>query len=282
MPAWLLLLLLSVSIIAYSISISWDGANLWFGTNPADLDRKALGVAAADIVKALLLLLIAGLWTQRQRALSLGLAIVLVGTTVLSVQATYSAFTAGRSEVIGEKEAEKEKLADLRDERARLVQELETYKGLPSARALREQHRAMEFDRRWDTSEGCTNATALGSRRFCAKRAEIFSQITGATKAEQIRERIDTLSQEIRKQTTTETATATAPDLQRISDITGLDTQGVIGLRSLIVAIALDLLAAIMVVATSHSFLSSNMKAEQRSLQDRPPKPHERKEGRQE
>ncbi len=144
---------------------------------------------------------------------------------------------------------------------------------------IREHHRAMEFDRRWDTSEGCTNATALGSRRFCAKRAEIFFQITGATKAEQIRERIDTLSQEIRKQTTTETATATAPDLQRISDITGLDTQGVIGLRSLIVTVALDLLAAIMVVATSHSFLSSNMKAEQRSLQDRPPKPHERKEG---
>lgn len=118
---------------------------------------------------------------------------------------------------------------------------------------------ALRHDRRWETSQGCTHATASASRRFCGDYKALFSQLAGAQRAQQLGTRIDRLTQRIQGATTAAIVTDQRRGMTVLGALLGIGPAtatigNLIALAALIEALGVAIwgLAAMQITAMLH------------------------------
>jgi hypothetical protein len=158
---------------------------------------------------------------------------------LLSIAATVQVSLEAQATMAGHTDTAKAKLEDLRAENAELKAERLRMGTVQTPDVIKRQMEAMEFDRRWTTSAGCTKATASASRSFCAEHRALFSKLAAANHATELRQRIDTLLDRIRNATTTETVTQHQAGLQAMADGAGIDKQVVAVIVMLAMGVAI-------------------------------------------
>jgi hypothetical protein len=157
--------------------------------------------------------------------------------------------------------AETQRLEELRAQRENLETELKTYGNPPTPAVIKSQLAALRHDRRWETSSGCTDATAPLSRRLCKEDARLFGALAGATRADELRSKIAALSDRIRAATTSETTQERMAGLARLEALLEAP-EGVLGLIVVVAVTSLYEVASLVIwgLATSpgHRLTSSD------------------------
>lgn len=238
--------LLAVALALYSCAINgYYGHEIWGGTDALWQKAYAAGLVALDLTKFALAAYVPLAWAQQRRLTAAGMVIVVISLSCLSIWANFTVGQRGNfianAEQQGAKAAKTQRLDELKAQKGRLVAEYKLIAGLGDAEALKRQMKAMHYDRRWDSTLGCTDATATRSRKFCAKHGELFAKVAAATRAEQLRPQIDRLSAEIRSLTTSETLTRAVDPFSELSAILGVSEGWLRTFSSLALVILIEL-----------------------------------------
>lgn len=154
----------------------------------AGLESKVIGgvSVAADLVKAVMpLFIVWGFYAKRWGYV----AITVVGFLFI---ATFSLTNAigfmaqNRSIIIGAKEALAGQYASAVKQRDELEEKFRRVSRSRPPEVVAELMRGMEQDRRWTTSNQCTDATALPTRGFCSAYFDLRSERAGGAEAKKL------------------------------------------------------------------------------------------------
>lgn len=167
------IVLSSLGVLAALILIVVSGSmNFLFmqslGKTPAEGMVLGAASAAADLLKCLLPFFIAWAWQARKVVFVVCGSLVFAFITAFSLLSALGFAADNRGHLAGTREG----LNATFDTVARDIREAETKRaGLPKHRpasVVEQAINAIKQDRRWSTSKECTEATAEGSRQFCA------------------------------------------------------------------------------------------------------------------
>ena len=232
----------ALGLAAYSSHVSWRyGLEFWGGTDPITRIQFACGFVLLDLAKFLLVAEAAGRWNTGKHLSASLLFVPVMLFSGFSVLAAWNVGSEGQAQLVGGVEARINILADQRAERDRLQARLAQLGDPPPASVIRERSRALQFDRRWKSTRGCTDVTAPASRAFCTEHAKLFSQLAGATEADQIRERIVILTSAIRSGTDAATIAGTRRGMRLLARHIGLDVDDVAALLMVALAVAIEI-----------------------------------------
>jgi hypothetical protein len=168
----------------------------------------AVSVVAVGVM-AVLPLRITAQWNQRCR----GRAVL--GAGVFGILVAYAIASSigfgmqNRSQLAGSRENLNAQLEDAIQDRDLAVKRLQGLEQHALADAVRRKIDAAKKDRRWDITQGCTDATAQSSREFCQGIDRLQAELGVASTAAVLTEKIDKLNltiENLRKQGAGQTA----------------------------------------------------------------------------
>ncbi len=244
------LIAIAVALAIYSVQLNYQYAIWLFGSLGVDAPLLyAFGLAAADIGKLALPWVIAQQWIAGRRLSAGGTAALMIGLAAASIWALVSLGLQGREGIAGAARVQFATLTDLKAERADFKAQLAGYGTVAGPDVLERKMQAMRFDKRWASTAGCTQATRNASRTFCAEHGQLFSQLAGATKAEQLRAQIVSLNHRI---ATARTASGNAAPYAAqvvLARLLGIDSDTIGGVTLLGLAILIEILALVMAAA---------------------------------
>ncbi|MFY0611397.1 MAG: hypothetical protein JXQ99_07725 [Hyphomicrobiaceae bacterium] len=240
----------AIALATYSVQLNYRYAIWLFGSLGISAPvLYAFGIAVADIGKLALPWTIGEQWTQRRRLAAAGTTTLMIGLAAASIWALVSLGLQGRESVADAARVHTAQISDLKTQRVALAAQLANYGTIAAPEVISRSMKAMEFDRRWASTVGCTKVTASASRAFCAEHGRLFSQLAGATKAEELRTKIATMNSRI------ETArrsggTATPYAAQVIlAGLIGTRNESVGAVTLLAIAVLIEILALVMAAA---------------------------------
>lgn len=211
------------------------------GEEQTDRILFATAGGLADVFKALLPLFIVGAWAARhyvRSALALGAFLVF---TAYSLTASFGLAALLKEEKIGGRTAI---AAAYRDERAALAK-LDAQRkalGMVQPVGVIEAHLAkLKLDRAWQSSSGCTNATATASRALCAQVQDVEAQLASAKAATALDDKIAAARSRLGTQDAKVAVSEADPQAAAIAKASGLSQDTIrLGLHATL-AIVLEL-----------------------------------------
>ena len=164
----------------------------------------------------------------------------MIGLATASVWAMCSLGLQGRESVAGAVQLQQDQISDYRTQRAALSAQLATYGGIAAPDVILRRMQAMKFDRRWKSTAGCTNATATASRAFCTEHSRLFSQLAGATKAEELRGKSADLDKRIEVARAAHGGATPYAAQAILADLIGTDGDAIGGVTLLAIAVLIE------------------------------------------
>jgi len=207
--------------LAASALINWNFGQLMGQTNEAKMALAGMSVAA-DLMKALVPFFIAAAWKHHKMAAISGLAL-------WCVCVVYSLTTA-----IGFGAMNRAALQDNRsgqqDTYARTREQLKTAQNrlakIPQHRPTGVVTSAIEAhkqNRRWQSTDGCTNATARKSRAYCKQYHTLHAELASSQLAATLNTQIEKLSAQLNDANTSgQNASTTDPQVRVLAEISNL------------------------------------------------------------
>jgi Poxvirus D5 protein-like len=233
---------LALGLAAYSTYINGRyGYEFWGGTDPTSRLIYATGFILVDVAKFTLAAECAKRWMRGQWFCAALMLALVLAFSALSVLANWNVGAQGQAAMVGAVKAKVIVLDDLKTERAALRADLARLGQPEPAAVLHARVQALEHDRFWSSSLGCTNATIEQSRRFCARYRKAVSALAGATRADQLRERIRDLTEQIRGKTSAATVSGTRHGMHQLADRVGMPVEDMAAALMLTLAVAVEL-----------------------------------------
>lgn len=219
------------------------------GSQTATIFGIALGgfgitFAVLNSFKVISLPAIIEAWRQGSRGIATICAVGFIGLAALSIWNVTALQTIARDDKGARQEIERQRLADLKAELAEVEARASALGEARLTGEIEAALAAMRVDRRWSSSNECRDATAQGSRTFCADYHREFAELTRANHVEQSRTKIERLRNEIAQRTTVGAVQLADPELKRLADATGFDAATVGWWRALVFAMIFELVEA--------------------------------------
>ncbi|MCH9806693.1 MAG: hypothetical protein K0U74_03085 [Alphaproteobacteria bacterium] len=211
-------------VIALALAGVSIACNYRFGLTLAPgLDGTIYAVlgAVADALKALLPILIVAAWRHREPVR------VVVGTATFVVLATYSLTSAfglyatSRSTSVSDVEIVKVEDQRLASEIESVRRDLDALGINTPPAAIAAQIAAAKHNRRWETSKGCSDATAEASRALCSEIASLEASLATAQRSSKLRERLQVLQSERNGIDVSKVVKAADPQSEALARLTG-------------------------------------------------------------
>jgi hypothetical protein len=197
---WVVLIIgLVVAMMGYSTHLNWRYGREFFG---GDEEIGALafasGFALADGAKFVMAAQAAVYWSKRSVWASVGICMLALLGSLLSVTAMVNVGFQGAENSLAEVRAERQTMNELRARRDDLKRQIEELGTTVPPSMIEHQMQALRRDRRWQSTKGCTDVTAAASRSFCADHDRLFAELAAATKSKRLQAEVGKLSRVIR------------------------------------------------------------------------------------
>ena len=179
-------------------------------------------------------------WRQGPMWKAARLSLFILGASLLSVFATFQMTQQGLEALVAESKVNTQGLERLKARQARLTEQLDVYGPQPTPEIINAKLEAQRYNPRWRATRGCEVGftTAAASREFCTEVKTLEAQLAGATRAQQLRQQIVQLDDQI---TAAETGDKVAKPLRGLSLI-ATETGLTIDQTSIVALIALALI----------------------------------------
>lgn len=194
----LIAVLAALTFMGASAAMNWVFMSS-LGKSPLEAQIFGAVSVAIDALKAMLPLFIAWALAAKKRmfaAIASGVFVLFFGFALISAvgfaAANRGAVTGGRDVVAARFQAAQRDVAEVEGKIAVLP------KARPQA-VIVEALRALEQDRKWATSKGCTEATAADSRAFCEGYYGTKAELASALEAVRLDARLGDLRTEVRR-----------------------------------------------------------------------------------
>lgn len=226
---WVILIIgVVVAMMGYSAHLNWRYGREFFGGNDLVGSRAfATGFALTDVAKFIMAVLPGLYWRKGSVWAALGMIFLVFLGSLLSVTAMLNIGFQGSENSLAKVRAERQTLNDLRARRVGLNRQIEELGTMVPPSMIEHQMQALRRDRRWQSTDGCTDVTAAASRIFCADYDRLFARLAAATKSKRLQADTEKLSSMIRSLTNADAVR----DPRRVMSITaawlGLDVDTV-------------------------------------------------------
>ncbi|MFY0613087.1 MAG: hypothetical protein JXQ99_16270 [Hyphomicrobiaceae bacterium] len=235
---------LALALIVLSAGLNFTAGRAIWGSEVAHWGLSiAVGLVLVDLAKFALSVTSADAWRDGRLLRAGIIALLVLLFAALSVAASFQLGRQFQAEALGVVKAKQSTIAELKAQRSRFETELATYGAVPSPIVVERHLNSMRFDRRWQSSEGCTKATAKRSRDFCAEHGKRFAQLAAAVKADKLRTRIDKYAEQITQRTTGETETVRLAGLATAATWLDVETDDLATVLMILIACAFEVSA---------------------------------------
>lgn len=177
--------LATVTLMVVSASMNWSYQHAQ-GYDAFDADVLGAGSIGVDILKSLTPLFVGWAWAHRKIGLALLGAIgfcLFFGFSLLSALG-FSA--SNRGTIVGVRETVTARYASVADDLNTAGRRLNALGAQRPSRVIAEAIIREQQDRRWTSSQGCTAATAEGSRTFCKSVGDLKIELASSEEAERL------------------------------------------------------------------------------------------------
>lgn len=248
---WLYLACLELLFSAYSLSMTWWGAAIWFGLEVDRFDLRLTGFVILDLFKIVAPAACIELWRQGHRAGSVLLASAALLAALFSIMAAQNVVSGGHASAVADHTAQTRRLADLQQARTSLRSELKQLQGYRPLAVVEAEIKVFELDRHWRWTRGCAveHTTKSSSRAFCRRYFHIRTELAGANRAAVVRREIAALNDPIRALTTGAVITPADSSLSSLALLTGLTPKWLAVIRGPSFASLLEIASVLLVVA---------------------------------
>ncbi len=176
-------------LLAVSAAMNW---RFGYQLGVAEFDKLlyASASAAADCLKALVPFLIFAAIKNRMWSQAAASTLVWVVVTVYSLTSALGHAALNRGDTSGKRATEVQTYQDLRADLTRAKEQLGWVPAHRPAATVQGELSALETNRRWRSTNGCSNATVAPSRRFCENHAKLGAELASANEAAKLEARI--------------------------------------------------------------------------------------------
>lgn len=176
-------------LLAVSAAMNW---RFGYQLGVAEFDKLlyASASAAADCLKALVPFLIFAAIKNRMWSQAAASTLVWVVVTVYSLTSALGHAALNRGDTSGKRATEVQTYQDLRADLTRAKEQLGWVPAHRPAATVQAELSGLETNRRWRSTNGCSNATVAPSRRFCENHAKLGAELASANEAAKLEARI--------------------------------------------------------------------------------------------
>lgn len=227
-----------------------------YGLGKTEMESIVLGAASAsaDGLKALLPFFIWWGWQEKRRLLALagsGVWLFFVGFSLLSAVG-FSA--SNRGAVTDTREGLAATFDTARRDLATAERELASLPAHRPGTVVKNAIEGLKQNRRWTSTNGCTDATASASRAFCEGYFKVRSELASAVEGDRLRARIEGLKREVSRLRNAGAGQDVDPQVSILSKIMAQGEDSVRLLLIIVVAILVELGSSLgLWLSTAHS-----------------------------
>ena len=176
-------------LLAVSAAMNW---RFGYQLGKEEFDGVLYGSAsvAADCLKALAPFFIVAAMKNRMWVQAAASGMVLMVVVVYSLTSALGHAALNRGDTSGKRATEVQAYQDLRADLKRAKEQLAWVPAHRPAATVQAELSALETQRRWRSTKGCTNATVAPSRRFCEDHAKLGAELASANEAAKLEARI--------------------------------------------------------------------------------------------
>ncbi|MGD9670782.1 MAG: hypothetical protein AB7U75_17340 [Hyphomicrobiaceae bacterium] len=210
------------------------------------------GLVAFDLLKACLPLLCRRAYRHQQYAYVAIGSIIFLGSVALSLSASFGFFLEQRADVTSERQVAHARLAAIATQIAETRARLASHPSARPVATIKAELAAQAQHYRWDSTKGCTDATAVESRAFCTAYHELEAELGHAQMVAADRATLATL---LAQQENVRAAglKPTDPQLETLARVSGWEPGTVGAIMYGVVAVMLELVSAFgLLLAVGH------------------------------
>lgn len=257
----LVVALVALIAIACSVAINGHFALTRLGGELVDLTNltaasaaiiAVAGLVAIDLLKACLPLLCRRAYRHRQHTYVVIGSVIFLGSVALSLSASFGFFLEQRADVTSERQVAHARLAAIATQIAETRSRVASHPSARPAATITAELAARAQHYRWDSTKGCTNATAAESRAFCTAYHELEAELGHAQMVAADRATLATL---LAQQDKLRAAglKPTDPQLETLARVSGWQPSTVGAVMYGVVAVMLELVSAFgLLLAVGH------------------------------
>lgn len=227
-------LIASSLLMLVSVAMNWR-FGLTLGRTELDSQIYGLASIGADCLKAFSPFLIAWGWRNKHYIGSFFATIILFVTMSYSITSSVGFASLNRAEIVGERQSNHERHKALKDEKATLLKTSQNLGATMPVNEIKSRLRALEQNKRWSSSQKCTNSTVRASREFCNKYFLLEGDLGRAKEKQKIDLRLSELNKELKA--SPRVLNNADPQAKELSNLTGAKIEVV--KTSLIVLVAM-------------------------------------------
>jgi hypothetical protein len=222
---WLVALGALLYAAMQSVGITYQ-YNLTIQANDQAFGQMALFWAALHAANIVIVPgLISILWDKSYRAYAVTVGAMSALFIAVAVFNITSVGVMGRADATG-LQAKKERIVrDLRAELKAAEDRINEMGVRQSPAQLEAEMKAEQQNVLWASTKGCTDATAVNSRTYCANWSRLFGQLAGAQEAERQRAKVEEVRKQIAEAERSSSGGGIGADDQAISSILGVEVE---------------------------------------------------------
>lgn len=224
----------------------WMNARFMVGQGLTLWDAVPLGVASVALTLAcgLLPFFISRAWQSRKIFAAVVGGLLLVLCMTMSVLSAIGFAAQNRGAMVGGREAVTTDYDVAKAKRDDVRQQLSQVSRARPALVVESDIARLHQDRLWTSTRECSEATAMGSRVFCQRLAELGGELAAARKSGELRADLDRLEQDLRRLRAAGAGHESDPQASLVSRLLGVPMAQVRSGWEVMLAVLLELGAA--------------------------------------
>jgi hypothetical protein len=229
-------LIASSLLMLVSVAMNWR-FGLTLGRTELDSHIYGLASIGADCLKAFSPFLIAWGWRNKHYIGSGFASVILLVTVCYSITSSVGFASLNRAEIVGKRQVTLEKYNALKKEKASLLKTSNNLGATLPVNEVKSRLRALEQNKRWSSSQKCTNSTVKASREFCKNYFSLEADLGRAREKQEIKTRLSEIKRDLK----------TSPSILENTDPQALELSNLTGAKIEVVKTSLIILVAMLV-----------------------------------
>lgn len=235
-----------LGVLAAAVLLLVSAAMNWrfgYSLGKSELDSQLLGLAsaAADGLKALIPFFLFAALRTKQWPQAMAAALLWVVCLGYSLTSALGFSALNRADTQGARQVQAVAFADLQTELEKVRERMNWVPQHRPAATVSAEMEALKQNKRWASTNGCSEATASASRAFCEQYHQLGAELAAATEADKLQARIDQIRSQLATTTTAVALAGADPQAEVLSKLSGQHQEIVQTALTVMVAILVEL-----------------------------------------